>query len=195
MAEQFSDRYDYLANTIIQFICGGGFTDWDFVPQTDDGYKGEVLKFANETPGIPPWITSTDDILSVTPIVGQEQVNQALRKFKHHAEPSAVQKDKNGQPAIILVSARVDLRDYIKASVAYGTPVSTIMRDLADIGVDRHAFRLAKEYLKTHYHEMGTAMISSDTYEVDTYPTNPSDTEIERISKEMDDTEEPAEEF
>lgn len=195
MAEKYTNQFDYLDNNIIQWVVGGGWIDWELIDPTPEDCKQEAYNEGTATPGIPPWIKSPNDILSVTPIIGADAIKQVYSKFKHSLDPRSVNTTKQGEPAIILASARVDLRDYIKALAAYDIPASTILMTLRDeAGIDKRAFMLAKEYLKTHYHEMTKAVVGDDL-EVDSYPTNPSDSDISHIANDMDEVTEPQDEI
>lgn len=198
MSEAYKDKFDYLGNSIIQTIVGGGWTDWETISPTPQACKREVFEEGTTTPGIPPWIKSPNDVLSAIPIIGTEAIKKVYAKFRHSLDLRIVNHLKNGEPAVILASVKVDLRDYIKALVAYDIPVADILKILRDeTGIDKQAFNLSKEYIKTHYHEMGKAHVSNvdDDIHVDNYPTNPTDADIKRIASDMDEVIEPSDPF
>jgi hypothetical protein len=195
MPEGYKDKFDYLDNNVVQWVVGGGWIDWEMIDPSPAGCKQEAFEEGSNTPGIPPWIKSPDDVLSATAIIGTDHIKKVYSKFKHSLDPRSINANQQGHPAIILASAKVDLRDYIKAMVAYDIPVSTILMTLRDeAGIDKQTFMLSKEYLKTNYHEMSKAQVGDDL-EVDNYPTNPSDSDIKRIARDMDEVDDPPDAF
>lgn len=195
MAEEFADKYDYLADTTFKYVPGGGWIDWEF---SKDKPLVDIVWDSNEVPGVPAFMKSKEDIVDAKLIKGWSNIEKLTTNQEMLATYKTTVDELNDEPAMVIAWVKADLRDYIRYLVAHGFES---MRELMTIlkyetGLDRHTYQLAKDYVKESYKDMTIAGVGGGGDEginVDKLPTRSYESDTQRISKEMDEVEEPEE--